>query len=63
MKICSGHVLWNFAEWIPIGIIPLSLENTIEILGIIEQFQSESIPKGSIIRTLTRIREVSLRIL
>jgi len=63
IKTCSGHVLWNFSEWIPIEIILFSLENTIETLKIIEQFRSESIPKGSIIRVLTYIKEVSLRIL
>jgi len=64
VDICATDLHnYHFSEWILIGIIPFSLENSIEILGIIEQFRSESIPKESVICALTRTREVSLRIL
>jgi len=45
--------IMELSEWIPIKIIPFSLENN-RNLGIIEQFRPESIPKRSIICALNR---------
>lgn len=50
--VASGHVLWTLSELIPIGIMPFSLEKTMEMQGITKGFRSQSIPTKSIIRTL-----------